>query len=155
MQTVHYDVVVVGGGPAGLAAALAARKRQVSVAVIERNGELGGILEQCIHAGFGLHHFKEELTGPEYAERFIDQLAGKDIAVYLDTMVLNITHGEAGQTVQAMNEKGMMIFTAEAVTAETVSEAREKSAQKISELAENARSRHEERRNKREAAKAH
>ncbi|HBM75406.1 MAG TPA: pyridine nucleotide-disulfide oxidoreductase, partial [Clostridiaceae bacterium] len=70
-----YDIVVIGGGPAGLAAAVEAGKcGGVSVLVIERDRELGGILQQCIHNGFGLHIFKEELTGPEYAERFIKEL---------------------------------------------------------------------------------
>lgn len=69
MRTLKYDVVVIGGGPAGLAAALKAREKAEKVAVLERNDELGGILNQCIHSGFGLHVFKEELTGPEYAQR--------------------------------------------------------------------------------------
>ena len=70
-----YDVIVIGGGPAGLAAALEARRTGAArVLILERNNELGGILNQCIHNGFGLHYFKEELTGPEYAGRFIAEL---------------------------------------------------------------------------------
>ena len=71
-----YDIVIIGGGPAGLAAAIAAKKAGVdSILILERDKELGGILNQCIHNGFGLHTFKEELTGPEYAARFIDEVA--------------------------------------------------------------------------------
>ena len=83
-----YDVVVIGGGPAGLASAMAAKQNGAkSVLIIERDKELGGILNQCIHYGFGLHTFKEELTGPEYAARFIDQAAELNIEYKLHTMV--------------------------------------------------------------------
>ena len=91
MRTLKYDVVVIGGGPAGLAAALKAREKVEKVAVLERNDELGGILNQCIHSGFGLHVFKEELTGPEYAQRYVDMVAETDISCYLNTMVLDVT----------------------------------------------------------------
>lgn len=87
-----YDVVIIGGGPAGLASAIAARQNGAkSVLIIERDKELGGILNQCIHNGFGLHHFKEELTGPEYAGKYIDEVDKTDIDILLDTMVIEIT----------------------------------------------------------------
>ena len=90
-----YDVIVVGGGPAGLAAAVEASKNGAEkVLVVERDQELGGILNQCIHNGFGLHYFKEELTGPEYAGKFIDMLNETNIEVMLDTMVLDVDETE-------------------------------------------------------------
>lgn len=102
-----YDIVVIGGGPAGLAAAVEAKKSGVdSILIIERDRELGGILQQCIHNGFGLHEFKEELTGPEYAERFIDQVKEINIEYKLDTMVLNITEDKI---ISAVNSKNGLI----------------------------------------------
>ena len=84
-----YDLVVIGGGPAGLAAAVQAYREGLErVLILERDRELGGILNQCIHNGFGLHYFKEELTGPEYAQRFVEMLRDTRIEVRSDTMVL-------------------------------------------------------------------
>ena len=129
VQTQAFDVVVIGGGPAGMAAALAAHKAGARVAIVEREQHLGGILRQCIHPGFGLSHFKQELTGPEYAQRFIDQVRATDIALFLDSMVIGIDSGEdtgassvdegagtaAVHTVTLMNPSGMLQLTGRAV----------------------------------------
>lgn len=120
VATQAFDVVVIGGGPAGMAAALAAQKAGARVAIVEREQHLGGILRQCIHPGFGLSHFKQELTGPEYAQRFIDQVHATDIALFLSSMVIGIDSGEptedaAVHTVTLMSPTGMLQLTGRAV----------------------------------------
>lgn len=120
VQTQAFDVVVIGGGPAGMAAALAAHKVGARVAIVEREQHLGGILRQCIHPGFGLSHFKQELTGPEYAQRFIDQVRATDIAPFLNSMVIGIDSGESTEdtavhTVTLMSRNGMLQLTGHAI----------------------------------------
>ena len=110
----NYDLVIVGGGPAGLAAAEAARKNGIeNMIILERDKELGGILNQCIHNGFGLHTFKEELTGPEYAQRFIDRVKELNIPYKLNTMVMDISEQKE---VTIMNrEEGLQKLQAKSV----------------------------------------
>ena len=109
-----YDIVVVGGGPAGMAAAVAAKKAGTdSILILERDTRIGGILLQCIHNGFGLHHFGEELTGPEYAGRFADEVEQLGIEYKTDTMVLDVNDKKQ---VTAINSKdGLMVIQAKAV----------------------------------------
>lgn len=119
VATQAFDVVVIGGGPAGMAAALAAHKAGARVAIVEREQHLGGILRQCIHPGFGLSHFKQELTGPEYAQRFIDQVHATDIVLFLNSMVIGIdsdepTEDTAVHTVTLMSPAGMLKLTGRA-----------------------------------------
>lgn len=129
VQTQAFDVVVIGGGPAGMAAALAAHKAGARVAIVEREQHLGGILRQCIHPGFGLSHFKQELTGPEYAQRFIDKVRATDITLFMGSMVLGIDSGggtgasgvdeapgaTAVHTVTLMSRAGMLQLNGRAV----------------------------------------
>lgn len=131
VSTQAFDVVVIGGGPAGMAAAPAAHSAGAHVAIVEREQHLGRILRQCIHPGFGLSHFKQELTGPEYAQRFIDQVRATDIALFLNSMVLGIDSGESASagdlstgeaagtatvhTVTLMSPAGMLQLTGRAI----------------------------------------
>lgn len=127
VPTQAFDAVVIGGGPAGMAAALSAHKAGARVAIVEREQHLGGILRQCIHPGFGLSHFKQELTGPEYAQRFIDQVRAADIALFLGSMVIGVDSGEGASgedetaedgvthTVTLMSPTGMLQLTGRAV----------------------------------------
>jgi len=109
----NYDIVIIGGGPAGLGAAIEAKKQGITkVLVIERDIELGGILQQCIHNGFGLHIFNEELTGPEYAQRFINMAKEENIDILLDTIVISISKDKK---IKAMNTTGVLNIAAKAI----------------------------------------
>ncbi len=109
-----YDLIVVGGGPAGLAAANSAWQNGLrNILIVERDKELGGILNQCIHNGFGLHRFREELTGPEYAARFIEMLRDTGVSVMLDTMVLEINGSHEVHVISA--KEGYRVLQAKSI----------------------------------------
>ncbi|MBR4622536.1 MAG: FAD-dependent oxidoreductase [Ruminococcus sp.] len=110
----EYELIVIGGGPAGLAAAASAKQHGISdILILERDTELGGILNQCIHNGFGLHTFKEELTGPEYAARYIQKVKELEIPYEVNTMVLDITEGNVVTVIN--KERGVENLKAKAI----------------------------------------
>lgn len=110
----HHDIVIIGGGPAGLAAAVSARRAGVEdILILERDNVLGGILNQCIHNGFGLHTFKEELTGPEYAARYIEMVTEEKISYRLNTMVIDINSEK--EVTYINREEGLVTIKAGAV----------------------------------------
>ena len=113
MKTYEVDVAVIGGGSAGLAAAIVVKKAELNVLILERDKELGGITLQCIHNGFGLHEFKEELTGPEYVQRFINQAKELEIPYKLDTMVIEFTKDKKIYVVN--KEEGLIEIKAKAI----------------------------------------
>ncbi len=114
MTIMNYDVVIIGGGPAGLACALSIKKQGIdSILILERDNKLGGILNQCIHNGFGLHTFKEELTGPEYAYRYIKQVKEANIEYKLDSMVIDVSKDK--QITYVSKNDGLNIINAKAI----------------------------------------
>ena len=118
MESTTYNLIIIGGGPAGLSAAVAACDAgEKSILILERESRLGGILNQCIHNGFGLHTFQEELTGPEYAQRYIDKAEERKIEYKLDTMVMAITQLDDGyKQVMAVNEEdGLLLLKTKAL----------------------------------------
>lgn len=117
IHNLEVDIAIIGGGPSGLAAAYSARQNGAeSVLIIERGDRLGGILNQCIHSGFGLHNFKSELTGPEYAHRYIEMVESEKIDIMLNTMATNLTKD---REITAINEDGIYKITAKSVILST------------------------------------
>ena len=109
----HVRILIIGGGPAGLAAAMSAYDSgEKDILILERENKLGGILNQCIHNGFGLHTFNEELTGPEYAQRFIDEVKKRNIKYLLDTTVIDISKDKK---VKALSKDGLLLIDADAI----------------------------------------
>lgn len=112
----QYDTVIIGGGAAGMAAAVRCDEKGVTVAIVEREDFLGGILMQCIHNGFGLHRFKEELTGPEYAEKFSEQIHDSNAEIFLDTTVIDITDDGEEKIITACSKKyGVIVFRSKSI----------------------------------------